>query len=59
MNDLFNRGWEPEDPAFKKSVGDAINGRDGETVMRLTREIKDVGEQALKLHNAGEDENNV
>ena len=59
VNALFNRGWEPEDPAFKKSVGDAINGRDGEPVMRLTREIKDVGEQALKLHNAGEDENNA
>ena len=56
--DLFERGWEPADQKTKKEIGSAIKARDGAEIVRLTKDIKAVGEKALKLHDLKEDEDN-
>lgn len=57
VTDLHNRGWTPADDATKKEITDAIKSRDGETLVRLKKQILATADVALKLHDAEEEDN--
>tara|TARA_R110000764_G_scaffold126230_1_gene213803 strand:+ start:614 stop:1420 length:807 start_codon:yes stop_codon:yes gene_type:complete len=54
VTDLHKRGWTPADDAAKKQITDAIKGRDIGALVRLRREILNLAESALKLHDIEE-----
>ena len=58
VTDLHNRGWTPADDLAKKQITDAIKNRDGETLVRLRKEILILADDVLKLHDAEEEKSN-
>ena len=56
IKDLYRRGWTPANEADKKEITDAIDNRDREAIVKLTKQILVAGNAALKLHDAEEEQ---
>ena len=57
VTDLHKRGWTPADDAAKKQITDAIKGRDIVTLVSLRRDVINLADSALKLHDTEEGKN--
>ncbi len=56
VRELHERGWTPANGADKKQITDAIDNRDREAIIKLTKQILVTGNTALQLHDAGEEQ---